>query len=114
MATVNGAAADVMRAQPVVMTMEQFNQLGQLVVNNHTDENLQKLQHAAKSIDRCDELGPEHVQTWIRNLDGWQSEKMSDQFMMDLAKATSTGDLLKEIRAWVNNSIGWGIHAMHD
>ena len=35
MVTVNGAAADVMGAQPVIMTMEQFNQLEQLVANNH-------------------------------------------------------------------------------
>ena len=33
MATVNDAAADVMRAQPVVMPMEQLNHLGQPVAN---------------------------------------------------------------------------------
>ena len=70
MATANGAAADVMRTQSVVMTMEEFNHLGQLVANNHADnKNLQKLQHAARTVDRCDGLVPEHGRTWIRTLD---------------------------------------------
>ena len=114
MATPNGAAADMVGAQPVIMTMEQFNQLGQLVANNHAEnKNLQKLQHAARSIDRCDGLVPKHVRAWIRALDGWQS-KVSDQCMMDLAKATSTGDLLEEIRARVNDSTDGGMHAIND
>ena len=97
MATVNGIAADPASVQPIVMTRDQFNQLGQLVANNHADnKNLQKLQHAARSIDRCDGLVPEHVRAWIRALDGWQSEKVSDQFMMALAKATFTEDLVRE------------------
>ena len=62
MATVDRAAADMMGLQPVMMTMEQFNQLRQLVANNHADKkNLQKLQHVARSIDCCDGLVPENV-----------------------------------------------------
>ena len=37
MTTVNGVAADMMGAQPAIMTMEQFNQLEWLIASNHAD-----------------------------------------------------------------------------
>ena len=79
MATNNGARVNVPETQPTVMTREQVNQLGQLIASNHEDsKTFQKLQHAASGVDRCDGVVPEHVRTWIRTLDGWQSEKVSD------------------------------------
>jgi hypothetical protein len=85
------------------MTRAQFEQLGGLITAAHTDtKEFQKLLHAAASIDRCDGLLPEQVRLWIRALDGWQSEAVSDDFMLGLAKATATGDLLEEIRSHVN------------
>ncbi len=115
MATVNGIAADPASIQPIVMTREQFNQLGQLIANNHADtRTFQKLQHAAAGIDRCDGVVPEHVRSWIRALDGWQCEDVDESFVLDLAKATATGDLLDEIRARVNDETDGGLHAVDD
>ena len=95
---------DAAEMQPIVMTREQFSQLGQLITGSHADnKDFQRLQQAAAGIDRCDGVVPEHVRAWIRDLDGWQSEEVSDQFMIKLAKATTTGDLLEEIRARVND-----------
>ena len=47
-------------------------------------------------------------------MDGWQSEAVTDSFMLDLAKATATGELLEEIRARVNDTTDSGIHAIED
>ena len=115
MATGNDPAIDPAHAQPLVMTREQFNQLGQLLASAHADnKTFQRLQHAAAGIDRCDGVVPEHVRTWIRAMDGWQSEAVTDSFMLDLAKATATGELLEEIRTRVNDTTDGGIHAIED
>ena len=45
-------------------------------------------------------------------MDGWQSENVDNKFMIDLAKATAVGDLLEEIRAWVNDSTDGGMYAI--
>lgn len=98
-----------------MMTREQFNQLGQLIAKSHTDnKDFQTLQHAAAGIDRCDGLVPEHVRTWIRALDGWQSEEVTDMFMINLAKATATGDLLEEVRSRVNDRSDGGMNAIEN
>ncbi len=115
MANVDGRTTGMAGVQPIVMTTEQFNQLGQLIATNHADsQNFQKLQQAAAGIDRCDGLVPEHVRTWIRALDGWQSEKVTDAFMMDLAKSTTAGDLLEDIRTRTNDATDGGLHAIDD
>ncbi len=89
--------------QPVVMTREQFSHLGDLLTATHAEtKHLQRLQQVARGIDRCDGLLPEHVRTWIRAMDGWNTENLGDEFLMDLAKATAAGDLLEEIRRQVN------------
>ncbi len=91
----------------MIMTREQFNQLGQLIAGSQADNrDFQRLQHAASGIDRCDGIVPEQVRVWIRALDGWKSEDVGDQFMIKLAKTTTTGDLLEEIRARVNDCAG--------
>ena len=115
MATNDSTTTHAEQVQPIVMTREQFNQLGQLIASNHADNrSFQKLQHAASGMDRCDGLVPEHVRTWIRALDGWQSEQVGDEFLLELAKATASGDLLEEIRARVNDQRDDGMHAIDD
>ena len=93
-------------AQPsaVLMTADQFRDLGDLLQSTHNEtRDLQRLAQAAQTIDRCDGLVPQQVRAWVRCLDGWNSESdTSPAFVINLAKATSTGELLEEIRRVTN------------
>ena len=52
MANNDSTAALAEPMQPLVITREQFNQLGQLAASNHADnQNLQKLQQAVRTLD---------------------------------------------------------------
>ena len=54
-------------------------------------------------MDRCDGLVPENTRAWIRCMDGWATERDTDNsFMISQAKHTTSGDLLEEIRRWCN------------
>ena len=59
------------------------------------------LTQAVQSVDRCDGLVNENTHAWIRCMDGWATEgDADDSFMISLAKHTTSGDLLEEIRRW--------------
>ena len=83
------------------MTAGQLDHLSQLLKNAHAASFQQtKLIQAAAGIDRADGSVPAFTRTWIRALDGWATETVDDSFVIELAKQTSTGDLLEEIRHW--------------
>ena len=64
---------------------------------------LTRFTQAAQSVDRCAELVPENTRAWIRCMDGWATEGDTDDgFMIPLAKHTTSGDLLEEIRQRCN------------
>lgn len=116
--TTEGISPDAMAAmaaqaagqQPIAMTKDQFEALGTLITSAHEDsKNHQRLVQAAAGIDRCDGLVPDNVRTWLRAMDGWQTEAVTDEFMVSLAKATTTGELLEEIRACCNVAPPHGI-----
>ena len=45
---------------------------------------------------------PAFTRTWVRAVDGWSTEAVDDTFLIQLAKQTTTGDLLEEIRRWTS------------
>lgn len=91
---------------PMVMTREQFKELGRLFTDAQVENrSQQKLAQAATGINRCDGLLPESVRGWLRALDGWKSENVTNKFVIELAKLTATGDLLEGIRRKVNGDL---------
>ena len=85
------------------MTTEQYRQLAQLLVaNSQSQFSHLKLERAATTIDRYDGSDAENTQSWIRTMDDWGEEDVDGEFVIQLAKLTSTGDQLAEIRRWVN------------
>ena len=91
-------------AQPVLMTADQFIALGGLYERTQIENRqLARLAQAALSVDRCDGLVAENTRAWLRSMDGWATEgDVDDAFMISLAKHTTSGDLLEEIRQWCN------------
>ena len=90
-------------SQPMAMTKEQYEQLAVLFSQAHAATRTQtRLAQAAAGIDRCDGAVPESTRLWVRALDGWATEGVGDEFMLELAKSTTAGDLLDEIRHWCN------------
>lgn len=84
-----------------IMTERQYEQLASLFMKTHEQtRDDARLDRAASAIDRCDGSTPEATRLWIRALDGWAEEDVADTFMLSLAKTTTTGDLLEEIRRW--------------
>lgn len=96
-----------MAAQPVLMTDEQFQSLGALYERTQVENRqIARLTQAAQSVDRCDGLLAENTRVWLRCLDGWSTEgDVDDTFMITLAKHTTSGELLEEIRRWCNTDI---------
>lgn len=94
-------------AQPVLMTEDQFQALGTLYERTQVEtRKLTRLTQAAHSVDRCDGLVPENTRVWVRCMDGWATEQdADDSFMISLAKHTTSGDLLEEIRRWCNTEV---------
>lgn len=85
----------------MIMTAGQLDHLSLLLKNAHAASYQQtKLIQAASGIDRADGTVPAHTRAWIRALDGWATENVDDSFVIELAKQTSTGDLLEEVRRW--------------
>lgn len=96
-----GAELDM---EAFVMTETQFQQIAGVVVAGRLEARHDaKLVRAASSIDRCDGSTPEATRHWLRSMDGWSDEPESTaDFMVELAKVTTAGDLLDEIRRWTN------------
>lgn len=92
---------------PVIMTEAQFEALaGMFAGTQHDNQALTKLAQAALSIDRCDGAVPASTRLWVRALDGWATEPdVADTFLISLAKHTTSGDLLEEIRRWCNDNV---------
>ena len=88
----------------MIMTAEQFETLGALYERTQVENrHLTQLSQAAQTVDKCDGLVAENTRAWLRCMDGWATEgEIDDAFMLSLAKHTSTGDLLEEIRRWCN------------
>ena len=88
------------------MSRAQYEQLLGLIHTNHrnTQEDAE-LVRATASMDRCDGSVPESTRQWVRAMDGWATETVSDNFMLKLAKATTTGDLQEEVRRWTNGPV---------
>lgn len=96
-------AAVTAALEPLVMTTAQYEQLAALFVRNQKEtKDHRLLNQAIQGVDRCDGIQPEATRLWIRALDGWDMEAVSDEFMICLAKNTTAGDLLDEIRRWAN------------
>ena len=90
-------------SQPIIMTGDQYNHLAGLFANNHTEALVQaKLQRAINTVDRCDGVAPQPTREWIRSMDGWETEGCDADFIFGLVKATTTGDLLTEVRGWLH------------
>lgn len=83
----------------VAITTEQLEQLKKLFSSSQAESlDHLRLTQAAAAIDRCDGSVPEATRQWLRAVDGWKKEGVSDQFVLRLAKLTSSGELLEEIR----------------
>lgn len=89
---------------PIIMTKQQYEDLGGIVVaaqSLYVQQTM--LAQAVATIDRCDGSVPELTRTYVRALDGYASETdMTALLLLKLAKATASGDLLEEIRRWTN------------
>lgn len=85
------------------MTAEQYQHLASLFAQSHRENKEEaRLVRATAAIDRCDGSVPERTRRWIRALDGWSGESVTDNFLLNLAKSAGAGDLLGEVRRWIN------------
>lgn len=96
------------QAQPLLMSETQFATLGNFYLQAQTENREQtRLLQAAQGIDRCDGAVPAYTRAWLRALDGWATEaNIDNNFLIELAKSTSSGDLLDEVRRWCNEDPG--------
>ena len=90
---------------PLAMTGEQFQHLANMFVASQA-ETLRhtKVQNAATGIDRCDGSVPALTREWIQAISGWETEEPGADFLLPLIKATTTGDLLQEVRRWMTGT----------
>lgn len=89
--------------QLIAMTKLQYEQLGNVLLQSQVQaaEQAQLIQ-ATAGLDRCDGSVPMLTRSFVRALDGWATENVSQDFVLKLAKTAASGDLLEEIRRWTN------------
>ena len=88
---------------PVYMTDEQFQLLVKMIEDNQADIMKQKeIEMAVRDMGHCDGSTSDQTRQWIMEIDGWQLEEPDVDFLLDLIKATTDGDLLNKIRQWLH------------
>ena len=97
--------ANVNANAPLAMTGEQFQHLANLFVTNQA-QNLRhrEVESAKILIDRCDGSIPERTRKWIRELDKWETEETGTDFLFDLVKKTTYGNLRQTTKTWMSQT----------
>lgn len=83
-----------------VVTIESIDQLTSQVLRGQREaQAIDQVHYTSQHIDKCDGSAPREVRKWLTVIGGYLKDNYTQPQVLSLAKATSSGELLQELRA---------------